>query len=164
MFTKLLVNGLLLFAPYLVIGQTVPSCQIFTNATASETWITKTQQLPLRQQVLALRQRVACDTAIRDISFEPQVCLMGVSSADRRAYAAAQRKRDSVDTRAKGFSLLYVVDGRIFTKDLAGITAFQKLVTTQAVRSIEFLQGIRAAAIYGSRGAGGVVVVTTKQL
>ncbi|TVT38303.1 hypothetical protein FNT36_19070 [Hymenobacter setariae] len=138
-------------------------CQIFTDAAASEAWITKTQQLPLRQQVLALRQRVACDTAIRDISFEPQVCLMGVSPAGRRAYAAAQHKRDSADTRAKGFSLLYIVNGQFFTKDLAGVTAFQKLVTIQAVRKIEFLQGVGAAVIYGSRGASGVVVITTKQ-
>ncbi|MBK7007365.1 MAG: TonB-dependent receptor plug domain-containing protein [Saprospiraceae bacterium] len=49
---------------------------------------------------------------------------------------------------------LYVIDGMI--------TYDASLVNPQDVESIEILKDASAAAIYGSRGANGVIIITTK--
>lgn len=51
---------------------------------------------------------------------------------------------------------LYVVDGIPFHGDIASISA-------QDIESITFLKDASANALYGSRGANGVIVVTTKK-
>ncbi|HDZ15141.1 MAG TPA: SusC/RagA family TonB-linked outer membrane protein [Pricia sp.] len=57
-----------------------------------------------------------------------------------------------------GSGPLYVIDGLpVSDSDIIGN------LNTSAVESIEVLKDAAAAAIYGSRGAGGVVIVTTKK-
>ena len=51
---------------------------------------------------------------------------------------------------------LYVVDGIPFNGDISSISA-------QDIESITFLKDASANALYGSRGANGVIVVTTKK-
>lgn len=68
---------------------------------------------------------------------------------------------------------LYVVDGFIYFKDAAnsstGIGAIDGSINPLAtinpndIESIEVLKDVSATAIYGSRGANGVIIVTTKK-
>ena len=68
---------------------------------------------------------------------------------------------------------LYVVDGFIYFKDAAnsstGIGAIEGSINPLAtinpndIESIEVLKDVSATAIYGSRGANGVIIVTTKK-
>ncbi len=51
---------------------------------------------------------------------------------------------------------LYVVDGVPFNGDVASINA-------QDVESMSFLKDAAAAALYGNRGANGVIIITTKK-
>lgn len=51
---------------------------------------------------------------------------------------------------------LYIVDGIPFSGDLSDIN-------TQNIQSIEVLKDASATAIYGSRGANGVILITTKR-
>lgn len=68
---------------------------------------------------------------------------------------------------------LYVIDGFIYFADGAsrstGISGIQggvsplAFLSSQDIESIEVLKDVSATAIYGSRGANGVIIVTTKK-
>lgn len=68
---------------------------------------------------------------------------------------------------------LYVIDGFIYFKDAAnngtGIGAIEGALNPLAtinpndIESVEVLKDVSATAIYGSRGANGVIIITTKQ-
>lgn len=68
---------------------------------------------------------------------------------------------------------LYVIDGFIYFKDAAnsgtGLGAIESSLNPLAtinpgdIESVEVLKDVSATAIYGSRGANGVILVTTKQ-
>lgn len=68
---------------------------------------------------------------------------------------------------------LYVIDGFIYYKDASasktGIGAIESslnplaTVNPQDIESVEVLKDISATAIYGSRGANGVIIITTKK-
>jgi TonB-linked SusC/RagA family outer membrane protein len=68
---------------------------------------------------------------------------------------------------------LYVVDGFIFYNDnrstQTGLTGFESSLNPLAainpsdIQSVEVLKDVSATAIYGSRGANGVILVTTKR-
>lgn len=53
------------------------------------------------------------------------------------------------------FNPLYVIDGKVYTGNAAS-------VDPQSIASIKILKDKSATAVYGSRGANGVVVITTK--
>lgn len=71
-----------------------------------------------------------------------------------------------VGTITAGSSPLYVVDGVPLsddTSDATGITVSPLAsIETSDIESIEVLKDASAAAIYGSRGSNGVVIITTK--
>lgn len=68
---------------------------------------------------------------------------------------------------------LYVIDGFIYFKDAAnsntGLGGFASglnplaTINPNDIESVEVLKDVSATAIYGSRGANGVIIVTTKQ-
>ena len=70
---------------------------------------------------------------------------------------------------------LYVIDGFIYYKEGGAIDTGERgtgieggvsplsLINPQDIESIEVLKDVSATAIYGSRGANGVVIVTTKK-
>lgn len=72
-----------------------------------------------------------------------------------------------VGTVTAGSSPLYVIDGVPLSDDAgdaAGITVSPLAsIETSDIESIEVLKDASAAAIYGSRGSNGVVIITTKQ-
>jgi len=63
---------------------------------------------------------------------------------------------------------LYVIDGQIISpptavnEDLIGSVNLWNLINPQDIASISVLKDASAAAIYGSRGANGVILITTK--
>lgn len=81
------------------------------------------------------------------------------------------RGRNSL--RADGNAPLYVIDGVPYSSDATGspftATGFPSgtsplnSISPEAVESIEILKDADATAIYGSRGANGVVLITTKK-
>lgn len=74
---------------------------------------------------------------------------------------------------ASGNNPLYVVDGVPFNGDMNGVMATGNFfiikpstlgyINPQGIESIEVLKDADATAIYGSRGANGVVLITTKK-
>lgn len=68
---------------------------------------------------------------------------------------------------------LYVIDGFIYFKDAAnnstGLGAIESslnplsTITPNDIQSVEVLKDVSATAIYGSRGANGVIIITTKK-
>ena len=63
---------------------------------------------------------------------------------------------------------LYVIDGLVITSEDQGVTTNQPLnpltdINFADIESIEILKDASAAAIYGSRAANGVVLITTKR-
>lgn len=71
---------------------------------------------------------------------------------------------------SSGTEPLYVIDGMIIFQDIAGIAGGRSNNTLNPlanlnpndIESIEVLKDAAATAIYGSRGANGVIIVTTK--
>ncbi|MGO4912892.1 SusC/RagA family TonB-linked outer membrane protein [Leeuwenhoekiella sp. W20_SRS_FM14] len=69
-----------------------------------------------------------------------------------------------VGTLRSGTSPLYVVDGFVLDNSANGVpTNPLNFINTQDIESINVLKDASAAAIYGSRAANGVVVITTKK-
>lgn len=81
--------------------------------------------------------------------------------------AGFEVKVRGVGTVTAGSSPLYVIDGVPLsddTGDATGITVSPLAsIETSDIESIEVLKDASAAAIYGSRGSNGVVIITTKQ-
>jgi TonB-linked SusC/RagA family outer membrane protein len=100
----------------------------------------KLDELPVTTLDQALQGRIA-GVQVQNVSSEsgaaPQINIRGISSV----------------SAASG--LLVVVDGQIVEDGLA-------YVNMSDVESVEVLKDAASAAIYGSRGAGGVIIVTTK--
>ncbi len=71
-----------------------------------------------------------------------------------------------VGTITAGSSPLYVVDGVPLSDDVGDATGINvsplASIETSDIESIEVLKDASAAAIYGSRGSNGVVIITTK--
>ncbi|UPQ78311.1 SusC/RagA family TonB-linked outer membrane protein [Flavobacterium azooxidireducens] len=75
--------------------------------------------------------------------------------------------------RAEGNAPLYVIDGVPYSSDPIGFSQTSTLfpsvtnplnnINPQAIENIEVLKDADATAIYGSRGANGVVLITTKK-
>jgi TonB-linked SusC/RagA family outer membrane protein len=65
---------------------------------------------------------------------------------------------------SSGTEPLYVVDGIPIFQDIGGIGSINPLaaINPNDIESIEVLKDAAAAAIYGSRGSNGVILVTTK--
>jgi len=57
-----------------------------------------------------------------------------------------------------GFPLLYVVDKQIFFhNDPATVRALQRVLTARPIRQVAILHAEQATALYGARGAHGMV-------
>ncbi|HLR24966.1 MAG TPA: TonB-dependent receptor, partial [Fodinibius sp.] len=89
----------------------------------------------------------------------PAQALQGAASGVRVVSAGEPGSSPSINIRGIGTtgdsSPLYVIDG-VFTNDIS-------YLNNNDIESIEVLKDASATAIYGSRGANGVVLITTKQ-
>jgi TonB-linked SusC/RagA family outer membrane protein len=81
-----------------------------------------------------------------------------VSNATRPSDDATIRVR-GINTINAGSSPIYVVDGVIMENNQGGFNS----VNVNDVASVQVLKDASATALYGSRGANGVVVITTKK-
>jgi hypothetical protein len=141
-----------------------PPCQVYSTVAASDAWLTATRQLPLKKQVAALRQRLACDARVRGRVFSSYVCASCLTAEGRRAHQATQEKQrqaEAADPRPPGVVLYYLIDGRIVAP--ADTAQWQPFVTRQRVQEISFLESTKAAVIGGTRAQDGMVIITTKK-
>ena len=150
--------SLLLLLAYGLLGnlpaqaQTSPVLVVAGNAV----WLDSVQHLSLTQQVAAVQQRAWRDTLLAP--YQMTACWMGVSAVTRNAAVAAQ----TPPGKPTGFPLVYVIDGQTFyNHDVATIRQFQHLVRRRPIQQVTVLQEASAAAIYGSRAANGVVVLSS---
>jgi len=142
-----------------------PQCEVYTTIAASDAWVSRTKQLPLKQQVGALRQRLACDARVRGRPLAGSICVSCLTAEGRRAYQAAQersRLAEAADPRPPGIVLFYLIDGQPVAP--ADTAQWQPLVTRQLVREITFLESDKAVVLGGSRAQDGMVVISTKKL
>jgi TonB-dependent SusC/RagA subfamily outer membrane receptor len=136
-------------------GQTLPTPLVPDNST----WLDSVQYLSLSQQVAAVQQRAWRDTLLAP--YQMPVCRMVVSATMRRAASSSGL---SVPAKPRGFPLLYVVNGQPFDNhDSATISQLQQRLRTQPIRQVTLLRDGAAAAIYGARGANGVVMLSSKK-
>lgn len=141
-----------------------PRCEVYPTVAASDAWLTATRQLPLKRQVAALRQRLACDARVRGRAFSSYVCTSCLTAEGRRAYQAAQEKQrqaEAADPRPPGIVLFYLFDGKIVAP--TDTAQWQPFVTRQRVQEISFLESSKATAIGGTRAQDGMVIITTKK-
>lgn len=64
-----------------------------------------------------------------------------------------------INTINSGSEPIYVVDGQVMTNDFGGFST----INPNDVESVQVLKDASATALYGSRGANGVVLITTKK-
>lgn len=80
--------------------------------------------------------------------------------------SAPQVRIRGVNSISSGTQPLYVVDGvPVFSGDIGGFTPTNALgdINSNDIESYEILKDGAASAIYGSRAANGVVLITTKK-
>lgn len=119
-------------------------------------WLDSVQHLSLAQQVAAVQQRAWRDTLLA--LYQMRACRMSISAVTRNAAVTAE----TPPSKPPGFPLVYVVDGQTFyNHDAATIRQFQSLVRRRPIQQVTVLREASAAAIYGSRAANGVVVLST---
>ncbi|AMJ66866.1 hypothetical protein [Hymenobacter sp. PAMC 26628] len=155
---KTLCLALLLLSGWSATAQTAPACPVFATDSSAQAWVASVRQLPLKQQVAALQQRVACDGGVR--GWAPAVCTLPLSAAQRQVYEENCRRAEAADPRPRAAVLLCVVNGRLVAPGAPA--ELQRLLANKKIRRLEFLEGAPAAALYGSRGAAGVALVTAK--
>ncbi|WP_161964548.1 TonB-dependent receptor [Mucilaginibacter endophyticus] len=81
-----------------------------------------------------------------------------VSGGSKPSDDASIRIR-GINTINSGSSPIYVVDGLVMENNLGGF----KSINLNDVSSVQVLKDASATALYGSRGANGVVIITTKK-
>jgi hypothetical protein len=138
-----------------VLGQTPAACRTFATLVASDVWIGELRQQPLAQQLLAVRQRVQCDTVLRRQQLPGDV----IRLADRLRLPANDAQRQ------QGIALLYVIDEHTFySNDAATAARFEQVLAKRQIRTIYYFEsGPKGAAIYGTRAANGVVILSSKK-
>ncbi|NVO32346.1 hypothetical protein [Hymenobacter lapidiphilus] len=145
----------LLFGPLLAFGQPSP----VPASPDNRAWLDSVQRLALQQQVAAVRARAWRDTL--QAPSQTTLCWTGVSAAKRNATPTLALTGPS---KLDGCPLLYVVNGQPFHhNDPATTAALQRALTRGPIRQVTLLYGTAAAALYGSRGATGVVVLSDRK-
>lgn len=91
-------------------------------------------------------------------ALQGRVAGVSISSAAKPSDDASIKIRGT-NTINSGSTPIYVVDGLVMGNDFS----FFNSINVNDVESIEILKDASATALYGSRGANGVVVVTTKK-
>jgi hypothetical protein len=141
-----------------------PPCKVYTTVAASDAWIAATQQLSLKKQVAAVRQRLTCDAYVRSPRQAVALCVSCLTAEGQRAFRAAQEKQrqaDATDPRPLGVVLSYIIDGQVVMP--ADTTQWQPLLTRRQVQKIELVVSKNAAVIGGDRAQNGMVFITTRR-
>ena len=151
----------LLLLAYGLLG---PPCKVYTTAAASDAWVTATQQLPLKKQVAAVRQRLACDARVRGPVPAAALCVSCLTAEGQKAFRAAQQKQrqaEALDPLPLGVVLFYLIDGQVVAP--ADTARWQPLVTRRQVQKIDCLESKNAVVVGGTRAQNGMVVITTRR-
>lgn len=108
-----------------------------------------------------------------DVALQGQVAGLNVTAASGQPGAASSIRIRGGNSVTASNEPLYVVDGFIYYKDSensgTGIGAIESslnplsTINPSDIESIEVLKDVSATAIYGSRGANGVILITTKK-
>jgi hypothetical protein len=151
----------LLLLAYSLLG---PPCKVYTTVAASDAWIVATQQLSLKKQAAAVRQRLACDARVRSPRQAAALCVTCLTAEGQRAFRAAQEKQrqaEAADPRPLGVVLLYLIDGQVVAP--ADTAQWQPLLTRRQVQKIDLLVSKNAAVVGGARAQNGMVFITTRR-
>lgn len=129
------------------------TCHTFATIQASDAWMRELQRQPLQQQLLAIRQRIQCDTALRRRS--PIGDVIRMSDQLRLPADNAQRPQ--------GVSLLYIIDEQYFyANDAATAARFERVLARRHVRIIRYFESSVSGTLFGSRGAEGTILLDSK--
>ncbi|MCR5076577.1 MAG: TonB-dependent receptor [Prevotella sp.] len=122
----------------------------------------------VRANVFNLAQSPTLDEALTG-----QVAGLNVTASSGQPGASSQLRIRGGNSVNASNEPLYVIDGFIYYKDQSasrtGLANMESSVNPLAsvnptdIQSIEVLKDVSATAIYGSRGANGVIIVTTKK-
>ena len=112
-------------------------------------------------------------SATLDGALSGQVAGLSVTASSGQPGADSQLRIRGGNSVNASNEPLYVIDGFIYFKDAAnsntGLGGFASglnplaTINPNDIESVEVLKDVSATAIYGSRGANGVIIVTTKQ-
>ncbi|PJJ60401.1 hypothetical protein [Hymenobacter chitinivorans] len=135
------------------LGQTHP----VPRAPDNPAWMDSVRHLALPQQVAAVRARR--DTLLAPL--QPAVCWMPAAATGQRPAASPALPAHATPL---GIPLLYVVNGKPFVNnDPATMGELQRVLGSRPIRQVAFLHDAAATAIYGTRGATGVVVLSSEK-
>lgn len=108
-----------------------------------------------------------------DVALAGQVAGLNITASSGQPGAASQIRIRGGNSVNASNEPLYVIDGFIYYKEASdnktGLNAIESSlsplasVNPQDIESVEVLKDVSATAIYGSRGANGVIIVTTKK-
>ncbi len=108
-----------------------------------------------------------------DAALSGQVAGLNVTTSSGQPGADSQVRIRGGNSVNASNEPLYVIDGFIYFKDAANSTTGLggiegslnplSIINPNDIESVEVLKDVSATAIYGSRGANGVIIVTTKQ-
>jgi len=104
-------------------------------------------------------ERVAAGSSVDAI--KGQVAGVDITSAGGRPGQSPQVRIRGRRSISASNDPLYVVDGIPVTSSVGGGAIFD--IAPQDIESMEILKDAAATAIYGSRGANGVIIITTKR-
>jgi TonB-linked SusC/RagA family outer membrane protein len=104
-------------------------------------------------------ERVAAGSSVDAI--KGQVAGVDITSAGGRPGQSPQVQIRGRRSISASNDPLYVVDGIPVTSSVGGGAIFD--IAPQDIESMEILKDAAATAIYGSRGANGVIIITTKR-
>ena len=108
-----------------------------------------------------------------DVALGGQVAGLNVTASSGQPGADSQIRIRGGNSVNASNEPLYVIDGFIYFKDAGlsgtGLGAIESslnplsTINPNDIESVEVLKDVSATAIYGSRGANGVIIITTKQ-
>lgn len=126
-------------------------------ATDNSVWLDSVQHLSLSQQIVAVQRRAWRDTLLAP--YQPPTCRVILPPAARRSTSSPMLP---TPVKLQGYPLVYVVNGQAFyNNDAASINQLQHALRSQPIRQATFLRDVKAAAIYGSRAANGIVILSS---
>lgn len=129
-------------------------------ATANAVWLDSVQGLSLTQQLAAVQRRAWRDTLLAP--YQPFTCRLLVRPEARRS---ASSPILAPPVKSLACPLVYVIDGQAFYQnDAATITRFQQALRSHSIKQATFLREEEATAIYGSRAANGIVILSSAKV
>lgn len=143
---------------FLITHVTIGQGKLILTAEENENWILQVEQASLADQLQLIRERLAADTNVFVRINAPDRLTIRDQSRNGRKKEATARPLIAFSGKCK-----FIVPNINDDSDYASILQLTSLITPNNIQTIQIMKGPGAAAIYGSRAAGGVFILHVKR-